>query len=234
MSVESGVGVACGCLPGCKPLMNKLFPQYFGSTNGSSNQYPRRWQQNHYKQADDKKSTQQSDLTKQESIHPTYPSPAHASTSAQPAVLQRTISKQTKSSVVSSLSPQSSIMSRSNSRGTQRTVDANSLQSLRHHQSPSYMNQSSFKTTITAESPLSRSASRKTSRWMSADVNKPLPMRPPPSAIALRRPSASGFRRSRRASRDLDEISNESTEMFILQGRDSIANERLPERRNGV
>jgi hypothetical protein len=36
MSVESGVGVACGCLPGCKPLMNKMFPRVFGNTSQSS------------------------------------------------------------------------------------------------------------------------------------------------------------------------------------------------------
>ncbi|KAH7412024.1 hypothetical protein DE146DRAFT_263486 [Phaeosphaeria sp. MPI-PUGE-AT-0046c] len=42
MSVESGVGVACGCLPGCKPLMNRLFPRIFASTSQSSSSYPRR------------------------------------------------------------------------------------------------------------------------------------------------------------------------------------------------
>ncbi|KAH8691763.1 hypothetical protein GQ44DRAFT_719929 [Phaeosphaeriaceae sp. PMI808] len=36
MSVESGVGVACGCLPGCKPLMNKMFPRIFATTHQSS------------------------------------------------------------------------------------------------------------------------------------------------------------------------------------------------------
>jgi hypothetical protein len=40
MSVESGVGVACGCLPGCKPLMNRMFPRIFASTS-QSNSYPR-------------------------------------------------------------------------------------------------------------------------------------------------------------------------------------------------
>lgn len=40
MSVESGVGVACGCLPGCKPLMNRMFPRIFASTSQSSS-YPR-------------------------------------------------------------------------------------------------------------------------------------------------------------------------------------------------
>ncbi|KAJ6194169.1 hypothetical protein J3E72DRAFT_397492 [Bipolaris maydis] len=40
MSIESAVGVACGCLPGCKPLMNKMFPRIFASSSHSS--YPRR------------------------------------------------------------------------------------------------------------------------------------------------------------------------------------------------
>jgi hypothetical protein len=40
MSVESGVGVACGCLPGCKPLMNRMFPRIFASTS-QANSYPR-------------------------------------------------------------------------------------------------------------------------------------------------------------------------------------------------
>jgi hypothetical protein len=40
MSVESGVGVACGCLPGCKPLMNRMFPRLIGTTSHSSS-YPR-------------------------------------------------------------------------------------------------------------------------------------------------------------------------------------------------
>jgi hypothetical protein len=35
MSVESGVGVACGCLPGCKPLMNRMFPRIFGNSSQS-------------------------------------------------------------------------------------------------------------------------------------------------------------------------------------------------------
>lgn len=41
MSVEGGVGVACGCLPGCKPLMNRMFPRIFASTSQSSSAYPR-------------------------------------------------------------------------------------------------------------------------------------------------------------------------------------------------
>ncbi|KAE8864144.1 hypothetical protein PTNB29_04108 [Pyrenophora teres f. teres] len=40
MSVESGVGVACGCLPGCKPLMNKLMPRVFGNTSQASRRRP--------------------------------------------------------------------------------------------------------------------------------------------------------------------------------------------------
>ncbi|KAH3977062.1 hypothetical protein HBH51_078270 [Parastagonospora nodorum] len=40
MSVESGVGVACGCLPGCKPLMNRMFPRVFASPS-QANSYPR-------------------------------------------------------------------------------------------------------------------------------------------------------------------------------------------------
>jgi hypothetical protein len=42
MSVESGVGVACGCLPGCKPLMNRMFPRIFTSTTQSSSRPSRR------------------------------------------------------------------------------------------------------------------------------------------------------------------------------------------------
>lgn len=36
MSIESAIGVACGCLPGCKPIMNRMFPRVFGTTNASS------------------------------------------------------------------------------------------------------------------------------------------------------------------------------------------------------
>jgi hypothetical protein len=49
MSVESGIGVACGCLPGCKPLMNKMFPRIFGTTSQASG-YPRQSGQNPAKQ----------------------------------------------------------------------------------------------------------------------------------------------------------------------------------------
>jgi hypothetical protein len=42
MSVESGVGVACGCLPGCKPLMNRMFPRIFVSTSQSSSRPSRK------------------------------------------------------------------------------------------------------------------------------------------------------------------------------------------------
>lgn len=48
MSVESGVGVACGCLPGCKPLMNRMFPRIFANT--SQNSYPRPNAQDRVKQ----------------------------------------------------------------------------------------------------------------------------------------------------------------------------------------
>lgn len=40
MSVESGVGVACGCLPGCKPLMNRMFPRVFNSSTQNSWPHP--------------------------------------------------------------------------------------------------------------------------------------------------------------------------------------------------
>lgn len=32
MAAESGMGIACGCLPGCKPLMSRLFPRVFGTS----------------------------------------------------------------------------------------------------------------------------------------------------------------------------------------------------------
>lgn len=40
MSVESGVGVVCGCLPGCKPLMNRVFPRIFASESENSSGRP--------------------------------------------------------------------------------------------------------------------------------------------------------------------------------------------------
>jgi hypothetical protein len=49
MSVESGIGVACGCLPGCKPLMNKMFPRIFNTTSQASG-YPRQSGKNPAKQ----------------------------------------------------------------------------------------------------------------------------------------------------------------------------------------
>jgi hypothetical protein len=49
MSVESGIGVACGCLPGCKPLMNKMFPRIFATTSQASG-YPRQSGKNPAKQ----------------------------------------------------------------------------------------------------------------------------------------------------------------------------------------
>ncbi|KAL5118778.1 hypothetical protein ACEQ8H_003281 [Pleosporales sp. CAS-2024a] len=41
MAVETGVGVACGCLPACKPLMNRVFPRIFAAAT-EYNRYPRR------------------------------------------------------------------------------------------------------------------------------------------------------------------------------------------------
>lgn len=59
MSVETGVGVACGCLPGCKPLMNKMFPRIFASTHQSSS-YPRPSAQDRFKQLEAGSTTQNS------------------------------------------------------------------------------------------------------------------------------------------------------------------------------
>jgi hypothetical protein len=39
MSVEASVGIACGCLPGCKPLLSRMFPRFFGSTSGDFNSH---------------------------------------------------------------------------------------------------------------------------------------------------------------------------------------------------
>lgn len=234
MSVESSVGIACGCLPGCKPLMNRLFPRYFGTTNNSANQYPRRWQHNHAKQIDDEESTQPTESLRSESIRLTSPKGAQSVASAQRANLHRSASRQTQQSIVPSLSPQSSTLSRSTSITTTRTVNANSMRTPNLHRSPSHHTQTSFTTTITAQPHLSRSTSRHTSRWASMDVNKPLPMRPTPPAVAARRPSTGGFRRSRNASRELSAISNASTEMFILQGRESVSGKQSPERKKDI
>ncbi|KAF2727135.1 hypothetical protein EJ04DRAFT_479509 [Polyplosphaeria fusca] len=35
-AVELSLGIACGCLPGCKPLLSKLFPRVFGTLSESS------------------------------------------------------------------------------------------------------------------------------------------------------------------------------------------------------
>ncbi|KAF2852107.1 hypothetical protein T440DRAFT_393792 [Plenodomus tracheiphilus IPT5] len=58
MSVESGVGVACGCLPGCKPLMNHLFPRIFA--NSTQNSYPRPSAQDRVRQLQTGSSSQKS------------------------------------------------------------------------------------------------------------------------------------------------------------------------------
>lgn len=234
MSVESSIGIACGCLPGCKPLMNRLLPGYFGTTNNSSNQYPRRWQHNHVKQIDDEESTQQSQSFKRESVQLTGQQSADAGTLIQPAALARSASRKKQKSAVPSLSPQPATISRSMSLNTQRTVNTDNIRTQNLHRSPSHLTQSTFTTTITAQPHLSRSASRHTSRWGSMDINKPLPMRPAPPIVAARRPSGNNLRRSRGASRELSEISNASTEMFILQGRDSGSGKQSPERKNDI
>ncbi len=40
MSVEIGIGIVCGCLPACKPLLSKIFPRIFINGSGD-NSYPR-------------------------------------------------------------------------------------------------------------------------------------------------------------------------------------------------
>jgi hypothetical protein len=234
MSVESCIGIACGCLPGCKPLMNRLFPRYFGTTNNSMNRYPRRWQHSHAKQIDDEESTQPTESVLSESIRLTSLKVSQHDDTAQSADLRRSVSRQTQKSVVPSLSPRSSTLSRTTSLTTTRTVNANSIRTPNLCRSSSHHTPTSFTTTITAQPHLSRSTSRHTSRWGSMDINKPLPTRPTPPAVAARRPSAGGFRRSRNASRELSAISNASTEMFILQGRESGSGKQSPERRNDV
>lgn len=218
MAVESSVGIACGCLPGCKPLINRLFPQYFG-TNSSSSQYPRRWQHNHAKQLDDGESMQLTDSRRSESIQP-------ASLSKQPISTHRPASRQTWQSSIRSPHPYPPTLSRTLSHSTQPTT-----RTSLPHPTPSHVPQSTFTTTITAQPHLSRSKSHRTSRWGSADINKPLPMRPTPPAVAARRPSRGSFSRSGRASRELSTVSNASTEMFILQGREGT---RATEGKEGV
>ncbi|KAJ4358702.1 uncharacterized protein N0V89_003286 [Didymosphaeria variabile] len=41
MSVETCIGIVCGCLPGCKPLMSRLLPQVFGISSNRDNNRPR-------------------------------------------------------------------------------------------------------------------------------------------------------------------------------------------------
>lgn len=233
MCVEGAIGIVCGCLPGCKPLLNKLFPSYFGTSNNSSGSYPRRWQPSYSKQTDDEESTKPTESLRSDSMRMTNLKNANASTTSQPATLQRSPSKQTQNSVVPTLGPQSSTLNRSTPPATTRTVNANSMRTPNLHRSPSHVTQSTFTTTITAQSQLSRSNSRHTTRWGSTDMNKPLPMRPTPPAIVARRPSASRGRRSRNHSRELSAISNASTEMFILQGRDG-SGKSLLERKNDI
>lgn len=208
----------CGCLPGCKPLLNKLFPSYFGTSNNSSGSYPRRWQPSYSKQIDDEQSTKPAESLRSDSIRMTNLKNASVSTTSRPATLQRSSSRQTQNSLVPTLSPQSPILNRSTSLTTTRTVNANNMRTPNLHRSSSQVPQSSFTTTITAQPHLSRSNSRHSSRWGSADMNKPLPMRPTPPAILARRPSAGGVRVTRNHSRELSAISNASTEMFIIQG----------------
>ncbi|KAL5381811.1 hypothetical protein DPSP01_006994 [Paraphaeosphaeria sporulosa] len=43
MSIETCLGIVCGCLPGCKPLMSRLFPQVFGTPSNRSNSGPARY-----------------------------------------------------------------------------------------------------------------------------------------------------------------------------------------------
>lgn len=234
MSVESCIGIACGCLPGCKPLMNRLFPRYFSTTNDSTNRYPRRWHHSHTKQIDDEDSTQLTVSVGSESIRLTNPKTTRPGNTVQSADLRQSVSRQTQKSVVPSSSPKSSTLSRSTSLITTRTTNANSTRTPNLCRSSSHHAPTSFTTTITAQPHLSRSTSRHTSRWGSMDTNKPLPTQPTPTAVAARRSSASGFRRSRNASRELSAISNASTEMFILQGRESGSGKQSPERRNDV
>lgn len=233
MCVEGGIGIVCGCLPGCKPLMNKLFPRYFETTNNSSGSHPRRWQPDYSKQTDDEESTHPAESLR-ESVRMNKLKDAEASITPQSATPHRPSSRQTQKSIVPMLSSQAPVLSRSASLTTSRTVNANSMRTPNLHRSPSHVTQSTFTTTITAQPHLSRSTSRHTTRWGSADMNKPLPMRPAPPVIAARGPRASGFRRSRNASRELSTISNASTEMFILQGRDGGSGKQSPERVNDI
>lgn len=42
MSFETCIGIACGCLPGCKPLMSRAFPRVFGTSTNDSKPPSRR------------------------------------------------------------------------------------------------------------------------------------------------------------------------------------------------
>lgn len=212
--------------------MNKLFPCYFGTTNKSSNGYPRRWQPSYSKQIDDEGSTQPAESLRSNSMRMSSPRNVHTSTTAHPATLQRFPSRQTQKSIIPTPSPQSFTLSRSTSLTTTRTTNADVMRTPNLHRSPSHITQSTFTTTITAQPHLSRSTSRHTTRRGSVDMNKPLPMRPPPPAVAARRPSANGFRRSRNASRELSRTSKASTEMLVLQGRDGGSEKQSPEPKN--
>lgn len=268
MCVETGVGIACGCLPGCKPLFNRCFPRYFGTTNNSFGSYPRRWQHNHAKQIDDEESIQPTASMASESTKLTSPRATDIIVTPKPATLHQKTSSQSQNSVTPDLS-------RTTSLTTTRTVNTNSMRTPNiHHRSPSQNmhrspsqnihpspsqtihrspsqtihqspsrniqrstsqnTRSTFTTTITAQPHPSRSTSRHVPRSGSSDLNKPLPIRPAPPALIARRPSASGFRRSRQASRELSTISNDSMEMFILQGREARFGKPSLERKDDV
>jgi hypothetical protein len=243
MCVETGVGIACGCLPGCKPLFNRCFPRYFGTTNNSSGSYPRRWQHNHAKQIDDEESIQPTASMASESIKYTSPRATDIIVTPKPAAPQQRTPSQSQNSITPDLS-------RTTSLTTTRTVNTNSMRTPNVHRSPSQNiyrspsqtihrshsqnTRSTFTTTITAQSQPLRSTSRHVPKFGSSDLNKPLPIRPAPPALVARRPSASGFRRSRQASRELSTISNDSMEMFILQGRDGRFGRQSPERKDEV
>ncbi|KAH6633208.1 hypothetical protein C7974DRAFT_167617 [Boeremia exigua] len=228
MCVESGVGIACGCLPGCKPLMNRLFPRYFATTTNRSDQYPRRWQHNHMKQTDDEESTLPSGSAKGDV---TRLISSRSATATELAALQQTT--QTQNSIMPSIRSRSPTFTRSVSFTTAPVVNADNNRTQNHHRSTSHLAQNTFTTTITAQPHHSRASSRN-SRWSSFDINKPLPMRPAPPAVVARRPSGSRIRRSRNVSRELSTISNASMETFILQGEQSVSGKQSPERKNDI
>ena len=251
MCVETGVGIACGCLPGCKPLFNKCFPRYFGTTNNSYGSYPRRWQHNHAKQIDDEESIQPTASMASGSSKLTSPRATDIVMTPKPATPQQKTPSQSQNSVTPDLSRNTSLT-------TTRTVITNSMRtpnihrspsqnihrspsqnvhrspSQNIHRSPSQTTRNTITTTITAQPHLSRSTSRHAPRFGSSDINKPLLIRPAPPALVARRPSASGFRRSRQASRELSTISNDSMEMFILQGREARSGKPSLEQKDDV